>query len=86
MLGFLCTILNLAVSIYIWILIIAVLMTFFQPNPYNPAVQFIYRVTEPVFSYTRKYLPFLVVNGIDFSPIVVILLLQFIPQIICSIF
>ncbi len=81
----LCYAIHTAVSIYIWIIIIASLMTFFQPNRYNPAVQFIYRVTEPVFAFARQYLPFLVISGIDLSPIVIILGLQFIPQILCSI-
>jgi YggT family protein len=84
MLGLFCFLLNGAVSIYVWIVIIAVLMTYFQPNPYNPAVQFIYRVTEPLFGYARKYLSFLIISGIDFSPVAIILLLQFIPQLICS--
>jgi len=85
MLDLFCFLLNTAVSIYIWILIIAMLMTFFQPNQYNPAVQFIYRVTEPLFSYSRRYLSFLTISGIDFSPIVIILVLQMIPRFICSV-
>ncbi len=86
MIGLFCFLLNAVVSIYIWILIIAVLMTYFQPNPYNQAVQMIYRLTEPVFAKARKYLPFLIISGMDFSPIAIILVLQFVPQIICSIF
>jgi len=86
MTGLFCFLLNAAVSIYIWILIIAVLMTYFQPNPYNQAVQMIYRITEPVFRIARKYLPFLVISGMDFSPIAIIFVLQFIPQILCSVF
>jgi YggT family protein len=80
----LCFIIHNIVNLYIWIIIIASLMTFFQPNPYNPAVQFIYRVTEPLFAFARQYLPFLVISGIDLSPIVIIVGLQFIPQILCS--
>jgi len=86
MIGFFCFLLNAVVSIYIWILIIAVLMTYFQPNPYNQAVQVIHRITEPVFRLARKYLPFLIISGMDFSPIAIILVLQFIPQLICSAF
>jgi len=86
MLGILCFLVNAAVSLYIWIIIIAVLLTFVQPNPFNPAVQFIRKATEPLFYYTRKYLSFLTYSGIDFSPIVVVFALQFIPKIICSIF
>ena len=86
MIGLFCFLLNAAVSIYIWILIIAVLMTYFQPNPYNQGVQIIHRLTEPVFAKARKYLPFLIISGMDFSPIAIILILQFIPQILCSVF
>jgi len=86
MIGLFCFLVNAAVSIYIWILIIAVLMTYFQPNRYNPAVQFIWRATEPVLGYARRYLPFLIISGMDFTPIAIIFVLQFIPQIICSLF
>ena len=86
MIGLFCFLLNAAVSLYIWILIIAVLMTYFQPNRYNPAVQFITRVTTPVFVTARRYLPFLIISGMDFTPVALILALQFVPQIICSIF
>ena len=84
MIGLFCFLLNAAVSIYIWILIIAMLMTYFQTNPYNQAIQMIWRITEPVFRISRKYLPFLIISGIDFSPIAIILVLQFIPQLLCS--
>jgi len=86
MLGLFCFLLNAAVSIYLWIIIIAVLMTYFQPNPYNQAVQMIYRLTEPLFRLARRYLPFLIVSGMDFTPIAIILVLQLIPQLICGIF
>ncbi len=85
MIGLFCFLLNAVVSIYIWILIIAVLMTYFQPNPYNQGVQMIYRLTEPVFVKARKYLPFLIISGMDFTPVAVILALQFVPQLVCSV-
>ena len=85
MIGLFCFLLNAVVSIYIWILIIAVLMTYFQPNPYNQGVQMIYRLTEPVFVKARKYLPFLIISGMDFTPVSVILALQFVPQLVCSV-
>ncbi len=85
MISLFCFILDAVVSIYVWILIISVVLTYVQPNQYNPAVQFIYRVTAPVFEYSRKYLAFLTIGGIDFSPIAVIMFLQFIPRFICSV-
>jgi len=84
MISLFCFLLDTAVSIYVWILIIAVVLTYVQPNQYNPAVQFIYKVTAPVFAYSRQYLSFLTISGIDFSPIAVIMFLQFIPRFICS--
>ena len=86
MLGLFCFLLNAAVSIYIWIVIIAVLMTYFQPNPHNQAVQVIYRLTEPLFRMARRYLSFLIISGMDFTPIAIILVLQFIPQLLCGSF
>ena len=86
MINILCFLINAAVSIYIWIVIIAILMTYFQPNPYNKAVQVIQRITEPLFAYARRYLSFLIISGMDFSPIAIIFILQFIPQLLCSLF
>jgi YggT family protein len=84
MISLFCYVLSTVISIYVWIIIIAALMSFFQPNHHNPAVQFIYRVTDPVFKLAREYLPFLVISGIDLSPIVIILALQYIPRVICQ--
>jgi YggT family protein len=67
-LGLLITILNL----YIWLVIIASLLSFVNPDPRNQIVQFVRALTEPLFYYLRRKAPFLVVNGIDLSPIVVI--------------
>ena len=71
------TVLNL----YIWIVIIAALLSFVRPDPYNPIVQVLYRLTEPVMSFIRNKMPFVVLSGIDLSPLVVILALQFIDSL-----
>ncbi|HEY9128419.1 MAG TPA: YggT family protein [Sulfurovum sp.] len=70
------TVLNL----YIWIVIIAALLSFVRPDPYNPIVQVLYRLTEPVMSFIRSKMPFVVLSGIDLSPLVVILALQLIDN------
>jgi YggT family protein len=59
-------------NIYMWIVIIACLMTWVNPDPYNPLVRFLYNVTEPVFKVVRRIIPLPAV-GIDFSPIFVVL-------------
>jgi len=69
--------LHTAINIYIWIIIIAALLSFIRPDPNNQIVQVIYRLTEPAFDFVRRKLPFVVFSGIDLSPIVILLALQF---------
>ena len=66
------------INLYIWIVIIAALLSFVRPDPRNPIVQILYRLTEPVYAVLRRKMPFLIVGGIDLSPLVIILGLQFI--------
>ena len=72
----LATVINLGLTIYMWIVIVRALISWVSPNPYNPIVQFLHRVTEPVLWRVRRYLP-LGGIGIDFSPLVVILIIYF---------
>ncbi|MFT7879564.1 MAG: YggT family protein [Sulfurimonas sp.] len=69
--------LHTLITLYIWIVIIAALISFVQPDPRNPIVQILHRLTEPVLSFIRRKLPFVVFSGVDLSPLVVILGLQF---------
>lgn len=71
-------ILHTIINVYIWIVIIAALLSFVRPDPHNPIVQIISRLTEPVYSFIRSKMPFVVLSGIDLSPLVIILGLQFI--------
>lgn len=68
--------------LYIWIIIIASFLSFVRPDPYNPIVQVLTRLTEPVFAFIRKKLPFVVMGGIDLSPLIIIFGLQFVDIII----
>jgi YggT family protein len=69
-------------TLYIWVIIIASFLTFVRPDPNNPVVQVLYRLTEPAFAFVRKKMPFVMMSGIDLSPIVIIFGLQFIDIII----
>lgn len=71
-------ILNSVVFIYTWIVIIACLLSFVRPDPYNVIVRTLNGLTQPVFYWVRRKMPFLYVGGLDLSPIVIILALQFI--------
>ncbi len=68
-------------NLYFWIVIIAAVMTWIEPNPYNPIVRFLYSVTEPVFDWVREHLP-VQFGGIDFSPLVVIFGIQIIQSVV----
>lgn len=57
-------------------MIISAVLTWIEPNPYNPIVRFIYAVTEPLFEWIREHMP-VIFGGIDFSPLVVILGISF---------
>lgn len=73
----LAQILSMVINIYIWVVIIAALITWVRPDPYNPIVQILYKLTEPVYAKIRKIIPTLL-GGIDIAPILVILALKFI--------
>jgi len=69
-------ILNMVLGLYIWIVIIAALITWVRPDPYNPIVQILYRLTEPVYALIRKYIP-TNFGGMDVAPLILILFLEF---------
>ncbi len=73
-------ILNAILSLYFWIIIIAAVLSWVQPDPYNPIVRILYRLTEPVFYRIRKWIPFSYISGIDFSPLIALLAITFIKD------
>jgi YggT family protein len=70
--------LHLMITVYIFIIVGRAIISWVNPDPYNPLVQFLYRATEPVLVYARRFLP--AISGIDLSPIIVMVLLYFIDQ------
>jgi YggT family protein len=78
LLSALAQLLSIALTLYMLVIIIRAIISWVNPDPYNPIVQFLYRTTEPVLQPVRRYLP--VAWGIDFSPLVVILGIIFLDQ------
>ena len=72
-------ILESVLALYTWVVIASAVLTWVEPNPYNPIVRFIYSVTEPVFDWVRRHIP-VFFGGIDFSPMIVIFAIIFIRQ------
>lgn len=72
----LARIIDIGLTIYIWVIIARALISWVSPDPYNPIVIFLYRVTEPVMEPIRRLIPMRGL-GIDISPIIVILIIYF---------
>lgn len=66
-------------EIYKWVVIIAALLSWVNPDPYNPIVRFLHSVTEPVFRPIRRLIGYRL-GPIDISPIIVILAIIFIQS------
>jgi YggT family protein len=67
-------ILDIGLTLYMWVVIIRALLSWVNPDPYNPIVRFLYRATEPVLRPVRRLIPMGNI-GIDISPIIVILVI-----------
>jgi YggT family protein len=70
-------VLSIVITSYKWIIIIRALLSWVNPDPYNPIVQFLTRVTEPVLRPIRKLMPPWKLGGLDLSPLAAILILIF---------
>jgi YggT family protein len=75
----LARVVDIALTAYYWIIIVRALVSWVNPDPRNPIVQFLHRATEPVLAPIRRRLP-TGRWGIDFSPLVAILGVIFIQQ------
>lgn len=73
------TVLDMALEFYKWVVIIAALLSWVNPDPYNPIVQFLRKVTEPVFYPIRRAMGGYGM-GIDLSPLVVIVVIIFLQS------
>ena len=77
--GFLLALVQLALTLlrlYTWVIIIRALISWVSPDPYNPIVQILSKLTEPVLRPLRRLVPPRMTGNIDLSPILAILLIQ----------
>jgi YggT family protein len=79
----LTSILDLALTVYMWIIIARAVLSWVNPDPYNPIVRFLYNITEPVLGWVRRRVP-LVFGGLDLSPILVLLAIIFVQRFLIS--
>ncbi len=69
-------VLEIVLNIYMWVIIIRALISWVNPDPYNPIVQILTKMTEPALRPIRKLVPPYKV-GIDFSPLIAVLIIIF---------
>jgi YggT family protein len=74
-------VLDIALTIFMWIIIARAILSWVSPDPYNPIVRFIHNVTEPVLHQIRRRIP-LSFGGFDFSPIIILLAVIFLQQFV----
>jgi len=74
-------VLDIALTIFMWIIIARAILSWVSPDPYNPIVRFIHNVTEPVLYQVRRRIP-LNFGGMDFSPIIILLAVIFLQQFV----
>jgi YggT family protein len=75
----LAKIIDMGLTLYIWVIIARALISWVNPDPYNPIVTFLCRATEPVMAPIRRLIPIRGL-GIDVSPIVVIMIIYFLQM------
>ena len=79
----LASVIGIVLNLYMWIIIARAVISWVNPDPYNPIVRFLYSITDPVLLAIRRRLP-LSFGGIDFSPIVVILAIIFLQRFLVA--
>lgn len=72
------------INIYIWVIIIAALLSFVNPDPFNPIVQFLYRLTNPAYAFVRRYIR-TNFNGLDLAPLIIVIALQIVIVLLSAI-
>jgi YggT family protein len=75
-------VLDKLLTLYLWIVVAAAVLSWVNPDPNNAIVRFLRAVTDPVLYRVRRTLPFVYAGGIDFSPLFVMLAILFVQRFI----
>ena len=77
----LASIVSIVLTIMYWLILIRALISWVNPDPYNPIVQFLYRTTEPILQPIRRFLPNM---SIDISPVIAFLFIIFLQRFLVA--
>lgn len=75
---------DLAISLYVIVIIVRAILSWFNPSPYGPGMMFLTRITDPVLERIRRVLPLGGGVGLDLSPIIAIFVLLFIKYFLVA--
>jgi YggT family protein len=75
-------VLEFVINIYMYIIIARAILSWVNPDPYNPIVRFLYQVTEPVLSRVRSRLPNM--GGLDLAPVIVLIFIVFLQKFVIN--
>ena len=75
-------ILDMVIRAYIFVIIAAALISWVRPDPFNPIVQLLYRLSAPAYNLIRKLRIPTIFGGIDIAPIIILLGLEFISRFV----
>ncbi len=73
------------ISLYKWVIIISALLSWVRPDPNNPIMQVLYKLTEPVYALIRRLIP-TVFGNIDLSPVILLFILIFLQTFLGRLF
>ena len=73
---------NFVLGAYMWVIVGRAIISWVNPDPYNPIVRFLFDITEPVLGRIRRMIPFASAGGIDFSPMILILIILFLQSFV----
>lgn len=80
----LAAVLNILFTIMYWLILIRAIVSWVNPDPYNPIVQFLYKTTEPILAPLRRLLPLQFSIGIDISPLIAFFIIIFLKGFLVS--
>ncbi|MDP8265761.1 MAG: YggT family protein [Candidatus Aceula meridiana] len=77
----LAKVIDVVLTLLYWLILVRALISWVNPDPSNPIVQFLYRTTEPILQPIRRFLPMM---SIDLSPIVAFLAIIFLKSFVVA--
>lgn len=82
----LAKVIGLIINLYTMVIIVSALISWVNPDPYNPIVRILNGLTEPVYRHVRRFMPrALFRHRIDFTPIFVLVLLMILETVLTGV-